>query len=107
MVRQFECFIKDCYIGKLYISEEEKRFVPENQENYTTAAKNFIKYMPLSSTSDIDAFINERVIEDGRPDKSVWVTMAGLSPNASDLEIFIGNKGRGLNDNFNMRESEF
>lgn len=104
MVRQFDCFYKECYIGKLYISDSEKKFVPENQQNYTEGASNFIKYMPLATTSDIDAFISERVIPLERPDRSVWVSMAGLEPYASDLDIFIANRGRGLNDDFNMKE---
>lgn len=104
MVKEFYCFYDRCYIGKLYFyPDSEKKFVAENQENYTIGASNFVKYMPLSNTSDIDAFISERVIPLERPDRSVWITMLDdCSPYASDEEIFIKNYGRGLNDLFWM-----
>lgn len=102
MVDQYYCFYDRCYIGRMYFYENgEKKFVPENQENYTTGAKNFIQYMPLDTTDDINVFISERVIPLERPDRSVWVTMLDdCSPYASNEEIFIKNYGRGMNDYF-------
>ena len=102
MVNIFYCFYADCYIGRLLINTNgNKKFIAEGKENYTKGAKNFVKYMPLNNTSDIDAFIHERVIPNGRPDKSIWITqLKGITPSSSDLEIFLANQGRCVNDFF-------
>ena len=106
MVRKFKCYHDKCYIGRFYFhSDGNKEFTPDNKENYTVGASNFVKYMPLSNTDDINVFISERVIPPERPDRSVWLSMLdGYNPNDSDEEIFIKNKGYGVNDLFWMEE---
>jgi hypothetical protein len=68
--------------------------------NFTDAASNYKKYIDLGSDAAIKRWINERVIQDERPDKSLWLSLAGIPVNASKIDIFIGAEGRSINDAF-------
>lgn len=71
-------------------------------EKDVLAAKNYRKYMVdcFSNSYNIKNWMSERVISRNRQDRSLWLTMDGISPLVSDLELFIRNNGISSNDLF-------
>ena len=96
------CFVKDCFVGTMHFRDDGEIVMNwEDDSKLTELGRNFKKYIPLSSTRLIKLFISERVIDENRPDRSMWLSMCGINnPNASDLEIFLGIHGVSINDYF-------
>ena len=95
------CFHKDCYVGIMVFHENgeiEMRWEPD--ENLDEDARNYKKYMGLKTTEEIKIFIEERTIDERRPDRGVWLGMIGLNCSASRMEIFLKGRGVSINDYF-------
>jgi hypothetical protein len=88
-------------------SHQQHKFIWDGDESkYTLAASNYKKYMAdcLSSSQRIQTFLGERVISKNRVDRTLWVTMAGLPANASDLDIILKIHCVSINDLFWFNE---
>ena len=96
------CFVKDCYVGIMRFKDDgEITMTWEDDSKLSELALTYKKYLNLDSTRMIKLFISERVIDERRPDRSLWLSMCGINnPNASDLEIFLNNHGVSINDYF-------
>lgn len=95
------CFIKDELVGKLTINNDGALNMQwKDDKDLSEHARNYKKWSPLKTQSDIEVFIGERVISRAREDCDVWLGMIGLTPNASDLEIFLNNHGVSINNCF-------
>lgn len=89
-------------------NEFKFEYCPE--ANLCKGAQNFIKYHQFRTSGDVEAFILERVIPYERPDRSLWATGLGASPNCSDIELFLVGHGISTNDCFwidEKRDSDF
>jgi hypothetical protein len=100
-MKTFRCYVGDCYVGDLSVNEEAvMSFEWCEDTDFTEAAVNYKKYVDLSSDAAIKRWMNERVIEEARPDRSLWLSLAGIPVNAGKLDIFIGTGGKSINDAF-------
>lgn len=83
-------------------NDEEHKFIWENEENYTLGAKNYKKYMGecLSTPEKIRIWMSQRVLDENRIDRGVWLAQVGLPANAGGLEIFLRIHGVSINDCF-------
>lgn len=54
----------------------------------------------MSTPEEIQIFIEERTIDERRPDRSIWLGMIGLRPDASRLGISTKGHGVSINDYF-------
>lgn len=102
MVIKRYCFLGSEYIGNLIIdtdkNDKHMEYLPDKK--LSDRAKMWKQMLPMNTTRLVDLFISERVIPDGRPEKSLVLSMIGLSPRASDLEIFLAEHSVGNNDLF-------
>ena len=104
MIKRY-CYAGDEFIGVLYfLPNDEYRFEWADVSKFGSYAKKFHELVNFSDTRHIRAYIHERCIPVGRPDRSMWLLLAGLSPNASEREIFLNACGRSYMDAFSMRE---
>lgn len=96
------CFVKECYVGIMEFKDDgEITMTWEDDSKLSELALTYKKYLTLDSTRLIKLFISERVIDERRPDRSLWLSLSGINnPNASDLEIFLGIHGVSINDYF-------
>ena len=108
MIYKKYCFVGPCYVGIMTINTQNDTYAMkwENENNYTEGACNYKKYMKLDSSEQIKIWISERVISRDRPDASVWLGLVGLTPKASDLEIFLNIHGVSCNDTFWFNDSK-
>lgn len=105
MIIKKYCFVGPSYIGIMEIDTEgeKHKFTWDGDvEKDVLAAKNYRKYMVdcFSNSYNIKNWMSERVISRNRQDRSLWLTMDGISPLVSDLELFIRNNGISSNDLF-------
>lgn len=95
------CFLKDEFIGVLHFkSDGSKVFRWISDDDLSDFAKRWKAYYPLSSVESINQFISGRCIEQGRPDRALWLSLIGLSSGASMEEIFLRGHGVSINDCF-------
>lgn len=95
------CFVKECFVGVMSFHDDgEISMSWEDDSKLTDVAKRYKKYLHLDDTRMIKLFISERVIDEHRQDRGVWLGMCGVSPYASDLEVFLGIHGVSMNDCF-------
>ena len=106
MNKMYYCYVVDCYVGDLLFEGDSISFVWRNEDNYTTAAENFRNSVYLDTEEEILLFIKSRVMDRDTIDGELFLSMYGLSPTASDIEIFIGNNGMSYNDRFWISDSK-
>lgn len=96
------CFVQDCFVGILTFRDDgEITMQWEDDSTLSDLAKKYKKYIPMRTTDDIKLFISERVIDERRPDRSIWLSLSGITNmNASKIEIFLGIHGVSINDHF-------
>jgi hypothetical protein len=96
-----ECYVGECCVGRLYVDTDGiMSFEWRPEDNFTEAALNYKKYVDLGSDQAIKRWMNERIIEDERPDRSLWLSMAKIPPGSCKLDIFLGTSGQSINDTF-------
>jgi hypothetical protein len=95
------CYVGDCFVGELNINNSGGfSFVWKNEDHYTEAAFNYRKFVDLSSDEKIKVWMGERVIDENRTDRSLWLSMAGIPLGGTKLDVFLGADGRSINDDF-------
>jgi hypothetical protein len=100
-MRVYKCHVGECHVGYLTIEDNGiMSFEWCDDDNFTEVALKYKKYVDLNSDAAIKRWMNERVIQEERPDRSLWLSMSGIPVNASKLDIFIGTGGRSINDIF-------
>lgn len=104
MIVKKYAFVGPCYIGELFIDTtgQKHKFIWADDSNFTELAKNFKKYLGdcLSSTERINIFIDERTIDERRPDRSMWLNQCEIPLTATKIEIFLSIHGVSINDLF-------
>ena len=98
---KYYCYVKDCFVGIMEFKDNgEITMTWEPDDKLIELARTYKKYLNLSTTEHILAFIGERVPDRRRPNLSAFLGMIGCHLNSSDIEIFIKNKGVSGNDTF-------
>jgi hypothetical protein len=102
----YYCYVADCYVGTMDFMDNDIIFTWENDSKLSKLALTYKKYLDLSTTDNIMAFIGERVGDPRRPGIAPFFAHIGCSLNSLPIEIFQKGHGVSINDLFWINETK-